>query len=153
MQRRPTYETEGDRQRELEVAEVLARKGGMKPIKLKEFSNVDFALMKGDAVWGVIEVKVRNKLYPQMMLSLHKVQSLRDYAALGLEARVVYATPEGIYVKKVGPERIDGWIGFGGRTDRGDEADQELMVFFGGREEQEPIKRVAASRPEWFHSK
>ena len=155
---RPTYETEADRKREREVIEVIAAMGNMRADKLKEYSAVDFALIRGTKVWGVAEVKVRDKLYPQMMLSLHKVQALRNYAALGLEARVVYATPQGIYVKKIGPESIDGWIGIGGRKDRGDPDDQELMVFFGPmvvngkamNEEERPLARVCDSKQEWF---
>ena len=155
---RPTYETPNDQRKEREVIDVVAAMGNMRADKLKAYSNVDFALVRGEKVWGVCEVKVRNKLYPQMMLSLHKVQALRNYAALGLEARVIYATPEGIYSKRIGPKEIDGWIGMGGRTDRGDDSDVEMCVFFGPmvvngkamNEEAEPMKRVCDSKQEWF---
>jgi hypothetical protein len=155
---RPTYETPADIEREREVIDMVASKAGMTAHKLKAYSNVDFALMKDRVVRMVCEVKVRNKLYPQMMLSLDKVQALRNYAAMGLEARVIYATPEGIYVKKVGPDAIDGWIGMGGRTDRDDPDDTEMVVYFGqmtvnGKrisEEKDPMKRVCDSERRWF---
>jgi hypothetical protein len=155
---RPTYETPADIEREREVIDAVASKAGMTAHKLKAYSNVDFALMKDRVVRMVCEVKVRNKLYPQMMLSLDKVQALRNYAAMGLEARVIYATPEGIYVKKVGPLAIDGWIGMGGRTDRDDPDDTEMVVYFGqmtvnGRrisEEKDPMKRLCDSERRWF---
>lgn len=155
---RPTYETEADLQREREVIDTVASMAGMTAHKLKAYSNVDFALMRDKMVRMVCEVKVRKQHYPQMFLSLHKVQALRHYASLGLEARVIFATPAGIFVKKIGPGSIDGWIGLGGRTDRGDPDDQELMVFFGqlevnGKvypEEAEPLKQIAASQQEWF---
>lgn len=158
MQNRPVYETEPDLRKEREVIEVVARVGRMTVQKLADKSQIDFALMKGDVVWGVAEVKVRNRLYPQMMLSLHKVQALRLHAAMGLQARVIFAVPEGIYAKRIEEGPVDGWIGYGGRTDRGDAQDREPVVFFGElkvngrvmREERQPMTRLADSDPRWF---
>ena len=157
---RPIYESEADRSRERAVIEdVCAVAGGFKAVKLKEFSKVDFALMRGPAVKMLCEVKVRDRHYPQMFLSLEKVQALRNYAAAtGIAARVIFATPKGIFAKKIGPLEIDGWVGLGGRTDRGDPDDVEMVVYFGPlvvggkvyREEVEPMTRIADSRREWF---
>lgn len=155
---RPTYETDRDTKLERAVIQKVATQFGMTADKLPNFSQVDFALSRGPVVWGVAEVKVRNRLYSQMMLSLHKVQALRDLAATGLQARVIYAVPEGIYVKKIGPEEIDGWIGMGGRTDRGDSQDRELVVYFGDahingrliREEKNPMTKLCDSEASWF---
>lgn len=155
---RPTYETADDRSKERQIIDLVATKFGMKAVKLPQFQDIDFALMKGEVVWGVVEVKARGRHYPQMFLSLHKVQALRQYAAAGLQARVIFATPKGIFAKKIGPLEIDGWIGIGGRTDRGDAKDQELMVHFGDlvlgdkvmREEKEPMTRICDSDERWF---
>ena len=155
---RPTYETPADRSKERQIIDVVAGKFGMRAVKLPQFQDIDFALMKGDVVWGVVEIKARRQHYPQMFLSLHKVQALRQYAAAGLQARVIYATPQGIYAKKVGPLEIDGWIGIGGRKDRNDPVDTELMVHWGDlvingqtmKAEQDPMTKICDSNPEWF---
>jgi hypothetical protein len=155
---RPVYETAQDRSKEREIIDMVATKTGMRAVKLPQFQDIDFALMRGEVVWGVVEVKGRRKHYPQMFLSLHKVQALRQYACAGLQARVIYATPQGIFAKKIGKGEIDGWIGLGGRTDRGDNKDQEVMVFFGDlvvngqtmKEEEHPMTKICDSDPRWF---
>lgn len=155
---RPTYETAADQSRERLIVDRVCERFGMKAVKLPQFRDIDFALVRGEVVWGVAEVKCRNKHYPQMFLSLHKVQALRNYAAAGLQARVIFATPQGVFTKKIGPLEIDGWIGIGGRTDRGDNKDQELLVYFGDlvqngktyKEEQEPMQRLCDSDQGWF---
>ena len=155
---RPTFETPRDLQIEAEVADLLAKRSGMKAVKTKQYYPVDWVFMRGELAWGVVEIKVRKKHYPQMMLGLEKVQALRGFAADGLEARVVFCTPEGVFVKKIREGPVDGWIGIGGRKDRGDDQDIEPMVFFGPfvvggvvyKEEAEPMERIADSRPEWF---
>ena len=155
---RPTYETAADQSRERQIVDKLCERFGMKAVKLPQFQDIDFALMRGDAVWGVVEIKCRKKHYPQMFLSLHKVQGLRAYAASGLQARVIFATPEGLFAKKIGPLEVDGWIGIGGRKDRGDEIDTELLVHFGDlvfngktyKEEKDPMTKICDSDPRWF---
>jgi hypothetical protein len=155
---RPLYETAEDRSKERQIIDMVAQRTGMKAVKLPQFQDIDFALMKGDVVWGVVEVKGRRKHYPQMFLSLHKVQALRQYACAGLQARVIFATPQGIYAKKIKEGPIDGWIGIGGRKDRGDAIDTEMMVFFGDlvvgdktlKEEQDPMTKICDSDPRWF---
>ena len=94
-----THETEKDRQNEREVAEILAKRSGMQAVKNKDFHKVDWSFLKGHVVWGVAEIKCRHLHYDQLMVSLDKVQALRDHAASGLEARMVFATPAGIFVK------------------------------------------------------
>ena len=155
---RPTYETANDRSKERQIIDLVATKFGMKAVKLPQFQDIDFALMRGEVVWGVVEVKARGRHYPQMFLSLHKVQALRQYAAAGLQARVIFATPSGVFAKKVGPGEIDGWIGVGGRKDRNDPLDTEMVVHFGDlvvgdktmREEKDPMTKLADSDPRWF---
>ena len=137
---------------------MVATKFGMKAVKLPQFQDIDFALMKGQVVWGVVEVKARGRHYPQMFLSLAKCQALRNYAAAGLQARVIFATPKGIFAKKIGPLEIDGWIGIGGRKDRNDPSDIEMVAHFGDlvlgdkvmREEKEPMTKICDSDERWF---
>lgn len=157
---RPLYETQRDLDLEKQVAQQLAEQYRLTLRKLPAKSSADWGLMRGDLLWGVVEVKVRRAHYDAMMLSLAKVQALREYAVSGLQARVIFATPRGVYAKRIGPEGIDGWIGLGGRTDRGDEQDTEPVVFFGDlkiggqvvRAEKEPMQRLFDSDPAWFDS-
>ena len=152
-----THETEKDRQNEREVAEILAKRSGMQAVKNKDHHRIDWSFLRGEVVWGVAEIKCRHLHYDQMMVSLDKIQALRECAASGLEARMVFATPAGIFVKKIGPEGIDGWIGMGGRADRG-HSEMEPCVYFGNltvggmliKEEKEPMVKIAESKPEWF---
>jgi hypothetical protein len=149
---RPTYETEQDQSRERQIVERMCQQSGLRAVKLPQFEDVDFALLRGEQVWGVVEIKCRGKHYPEMFLSLKKCQALRDYAASGLQSRVIFATPEGVYSKKIGPLVLDGWIGIGGRKDRNDPKDVEMVCFFSvnGKEESEPMKRVCDSDSRWF---
>jgi len=155
---RKTYETPADMSVERAVMDVLAAPGGFTVEKLEKYGPADFALLKNGHVRMVCEVKKRNKHYPQMFVSLAKVQALRDYAAIGIQARVIFATPDGVFSKEIGPGEIDGWIGVGGRSDRGDPKDREMVVFFGDfvvgdkvyKEEKLPMKLVADSNPSWF---
>ena len=146
MQSRPTYETTTDRERERAVMDLVAERTRLAAKKLKTYSEVDYCLMRGERVVGVAEVKVRGRDYPEMFIGVSKVQALRSYAAVGLAARVVFATPSGVYLQEVGPLEITGWIGYGGRQDRGDSQDQEMVVFY----EQGGMRRICDSRPEWF---
>ncbi len=149
---RPLYETAEDRSKERQIIDMVAQRTGMKAVKLPKF-DVDFVLMKGEVVWGVAEVKGRMKHYPQMFVGLEKIQKLRQYACTGLQARMIFATPEGIFAKKIGPAEVDGWIGVGGRKDRGDSLDIELLCYFdtsAPSEEKNVMTRVCDSDPRWF---
>lgn len=146
MQTRPTYETSADKSRERAVVDAVAARTKLTAKKLKKYSEVDFCLLKGDRVVGVAEVKVRGRDYKELFISLTKVQALRDLAAVGLAARIIFATPSGIYLQDIGPLEIMGWIGWGGRADRGDDQDQEMVVFY----DMAGMRLLCDSQPEWF---
>ena len=128
---------------------VIQRVGALtklEPKRLPEYSEADFAMLKQDRVVGVAEVKVRGRRYEQMFVSLHKVQALRDYAAWGLAARLVFALPDGVYVQEITHPQIMGWIGYAGRADRGDWQDTELVVFY----DTHGMRRLCDSDAGWF---
>jgi len=150
---RPIYESATDRAKERAVIDCISAQFNLRAEKLPKF-DIDFALLRGKEVVMVTEVKCRNAHYDQMFISLDKCRVLRDYAATGLQARVIFATPEGVYAKIVGPLHIDGWIGIGGRKDRNDGMDQEMVVYFDTDEAKSkelwPMKRLMDSKQEWF---
>ena len=147
---RPDYETESDRSKEGEVIDIYAHHFGLRPVKLKPSLIVDYALMRRDQMVGVAEVKVRGKAYPEMFISLHKVQEMRKHVMDGTKARVIFATPRGVFVQKVefdpASPAITHHIGMAGRTDRGDKSDMEPVVFF----PMAGMERIADAKQEWF---
>ncbi len=156
---RPRYESEGDRRLELEVIETVAGLAKLSPWKLPPLAHADFALNRGGRTVALAEVKVRRRHFEPLFLSLEKVLELQRYAAAGIKCRVLFATPAGIFSKAIEPGSVGGWIAPGGRSDRGDRSDRELMVHFGdlvvdGRvvERHDRPARVCDSRPEWFSS-
>lgn len=124
---RRTYESERDREREQAVALAAFGPLGLTVAKLPLAYEVDFAVMRGERVVGVAEVKVRSRAYETVLLSLRKVQALERHARCGLIAWLLVAVPEGVYAQRVLPgERLD--VRWGGRADRGDWQDREPVV-------------------------
>lgn len=146
MSSRPRYESKDDKDRELAVITRVGAVTKLEPKRLPEYGEANFAMLRGNRVVGVAEVKVRGKRYPQTLISMHKVQALRDYAALGLAARLIFALPDGVYVQEITHPEIAGWIGYAGRTDRGDAQDTEMVVFY----DTHGMRRLCDSDAGWF---
>ena len=124
---RRAYESERDREREQVVARAVFEPLGLVVAKLPMAYEVDFAVMRGERVVGVAEVKVRSRAYETVLVSLHKVQALRRAAQMGLRAWLLVAVPAGVYAHRVAPAgALD--VRWGGRADRGDWQDMEPVV-------------------------
>lgn len=124
---RPLYESAEDRTRELVAAEAAFGPHGLSVRKLPLAYEVDFAVLRGERVIGVAEVKVRGRAYDTLMLSLHKLQALRRFASTGLLAWVLVSVPAGLYARRIDPdEPLD--VRWGGRLDRGDWQDMEPVA-------------------------
>lgn len=129
---------------EREIAQVVANVARLTLAELP----IGWGLMKDKRVVMHIFTKVMPKL-DLPTLPFHTVNALRDSAAAGLEARAVFASPEGIFVQKIGHPVIDGWIGI---------ENNQLSVTFGQiktgnrfyPEAVEPMQMIAQSRKEWF---
>ncbi len=147
---RPFYESSTDRVKEQEVINLFCEKYKLTAAKLKPSLVVDYGLEKDGHLAYVAEVKVRHKSYPSMFISLHKVQEMRQYVAWGVQARVIFALPQGVYVQKLefpsGNPAIQFEIGIRGRTDRGDAADLEPVVFM----PMAGMTKLFDSKKEWF---
>ena len=126
---RPLYETSGDRDRERQVVEAVFEPYGLRAVKLPRAYELDFAVLRGERMLGMCEVKVRGRAYDTLMLSWHKAQALRAAAREGLIAWLVVALPEGIYTQRVGADAAFD-LRMGGRQDRGDWQDMEPVAHF-----------------------
>lgn len=128
---RPTYETERDRQLERITIEVAAKRWQVTAVKLPQFDEVDYALVRGGRVVGVAEVKTRSNqhdTYQTYMISLRKV--MRGAAlelSAGLRFVLVVGFTDGVWYCRPSKEQ-DCNVSIGGRKDRGDEQDVEMVL-------------------------
>lgn len=126
---RRLYETPEHLKAEAAVIEVLCEKWKCEWWKLPLTYRLDFSLSRDDKVSAWLEIKCRNKKYPEMHLSLHKwMAGLELNRVTGLPFFLVYAFGEEIYWKEVSKDtpKIVMW----GRTDRGDWQDTEPTAVF-----------------------
>ena len=137
---RPTYERPADRSAEREVIdELLTLLGGLKAHKLPRADQIDFAITDADKnVVAVAEVKCRTQRYPTLMLSASKWLRLQEYRSLGIDALLVVRWPEGTFIAPALPECVAS-VEIGGRIDRGDPEDMEMVVHVRG----DAFKRMA----------
>jgi hypothetical protein len=137
---RPSYETERDRQNELEVAKVVCDLWGLTYVKMKPFYEVDFALMRFKDVKAVLEVRCRRQTYEQLdqwggiFMSIHKWTAFkRWHDELPLTAIFAIRLLDGIYalIMKEG-EAFAGWepvkLTLGGSNNPRDEWDIEPLI-------------------------
>lgn len=129
---RPTYETEGDKNREAKVIDSLCAVWECNATKLPKFYKQDWALTSvGGTVRALVEVKCRThprERYPTLILSLEKWLALAMLSE-HTNAKGILAVQfsDGIFwmVAKPQPQ----WrIAIGGRTDRNDPDDVEPVV-------------------------
>ena len=137
---RPIYETETDRQRELSVAETVAVFIGGRLVKTRPMSSVDYIVQDVDGTaTGLLEIKVRRYTPEEMdlmggfFLSERKLLLIHSTAKhLKMDFHLVVKAENSILhlpLKDGKPwpklERMTG-----GRFDRGDGKDVEVMCLF-----------------------
>jgi hypothetical protein len=134
---RPTYETANDLDRERIVASYLERSWNCNLRKLSKFGVLDFAFEKVNeegilVVRGFVEVKRRNCAhdnYPTILVSSAKRQqaiSLLD--ATGCSSAFVIVYDDRVkYISLIEPPC---YTTVGGRFDRGDKADEEVVLHY-----------------------
>jgi len=95
--------------------------------KLPVSYGFDFLVKNGrsSSVW---EVKRRSKAYDTWFVSLLKLLKAKQYESLGIEAYALVEIDKVPY--KVRLTETPHHIGWGGRSDRNDSADQEPMVHY-----------------------
>jgi len=124
---RPAYETSANIAAEQSVAQRLEQLWSCKLVKTPRFYEFDYAITQDLAVKAFCEIKVREKHYQTLLLSLHKWKlGLEMAGASGLPFLLVAKTPAGLFymtaVKK--PYAIE----MRGRTDRNDDQDIEPCI-------------------------
>lgn len=96
------------------------------------FSEIDYALTRGQNVLALVEVKTRTNAlgaYATYMISAHKIEfGLRWERTFGIPFLLVVEFTDGIYWVKV--SEIPFKVEMGGRRDRGDKDDTEIVVHF-----------------------
>ncbi len=124
---RQTYETEKDRAAELEIADCFGQRYGYQVVKRGVFDHYDFDALKGSGVVGHFECKRRyNPMsrYADFLISMIKVNAAKTKT---LPCVIVVQWDD--CIGWVRPERV-AYTKMGGRSDRDDPADRELMAHF-----------------------
>lgn len=137
---RPIYESEGDRQNQLSVAEIMAPILRSRLIKTPYLSAVDYVVQSLEGVaTGLLEVKVRSYSPEEMdrmggfFLSERKLLLVYDVVrTMKMDFHLVVKTPNcllHLLFKDGKPwPRLE--RKFGGRFDRGDSKDAETLCLF-----------------------
>lgn len=129
---RPIYEKAQDRANELSVATQIADAYALTFCKLPRSYAADFAFMKDGRCVMVCEIKCRTnpaQQYPTYMLSVIKRYSVRQLAAeLGARPLLVVRFTDQLLHINLNDEPDH--IAEGGRTDRGDAQDVELVCHY-----------------------
>ena len=137
---RPIYESKADRQRELSVAEIIAPILRSRLIRTRNLSSVDYVVQDLDgAATGLMEIKVRKYTPEQLdamggfflseakLLVIHKMaRNLKMDFHLVVETPICLlhlCFPDGKPWPRL--ERT-----FGGRFDRNDSKDKEILCLF-----------------------
>ena len=126
---RPSYETTADREREADIAATLADAWRCQLIPMPPKTPFDYAAARGGKVQALVEIKTRtnhaNK-YPTYMISAEKINEC-------LTRSINWRVP--FYLVVSFQDQIMFWSGksmgfsleIGGRQDRGDSQDIELV--------------------------
>lgn len=133
---RPIYETSENREAQEEIIYAYARAVRLIPVKMPRLSVFDYEMHDGNRVQQVVEVKARKK--PMSRLTGNggyaiSARKLRDLRAIARErhctAYLVVRAADGIYAAPIPCTGTKWQRHIGGRTDRNDPADIELMEF------------------------
>ena len=130
---RPVYETAENLKSEKDIALFLKEKHKLNCFKMPISYRIDWAVLSfSGKLRGFMELKVRSvakKRYPTLMLSLGKCITgcnLAQSTGTAFWVAVKWTDCFGVY-RVVQPFED---VGVGGRTDRGDSADVEPVVYF-----------------------
>ena len=126
---RPIYETPADVKRESDVADFLAKAWRCDFVKMPFKSIYDYAAMRGKLVEAIIEIKTRtnpHNQYPTYMISAEKVCQCMDRSMrLNVPFYLVVNFTDALMFWRA--DTNDFTVELGGRKDRGDSQDIELV--------------------------
>ena len=163
---RPTYETDTDLDRELDVATKLSKEWRCDVTKTKKFYPVDYVATRDGRLVSLLEIKTRNYTMDELerfggfMISAEKLVRARELSEMvrvpfilvlklfgalgdqgipsdrtsqgtgGARERGSHQEGETYYRSFYNRERYSGEVRLGGRTDRNDPDDRELVMLF-----------------------
>lgn len=130
---RTMYESEQDRINQRKAVSLLCSKWDCSLIETPPAYPFDYMLMRHDKAVAFLEVKVRNKDYGNLMLSLHKWTDgrfLSDMTKLPFMLAWVVKSHGRVEIRCIDVGKAEAVrIGYGGRQDRSDGYDLEPVVF------------------------
>lgn len=135
------YQTEEDLRREREVADVVCARYGLEPVKLPDYTRLDFMLHRDGIAEAVLEIKCRNissAKYDTYMLSKGKYDAMLDWLRMGFKVVLAVRWTDTIGIVRL---PVDHTEDIGGRTDRNDALDIERVVHI-------PIERFRMLTPQ-----
>ena len=127
---RTRYESAEDLDRERIVMAAVGKAWGVEFTKMPDRYRMDFALTVENVVVGFAEVKCRNvhsSTYDSFFISSEKLLTSQAWEALGVPCTAIIAYTDGIFTV---PLKDPDHYAPGGRSDRADAADQEVMAHF-----------------------
>jgi hypothetical protein len=132
--KRPLYETPDNLRAEANLAAFIAERWQCQPQKLWQLSQIDYALLREKKLTALAEMKCRmnpKNAYDTYMLSLDKIMAglrLQEVTDLPVFLVVRWTDATG-YLRICKPK----FVGIGGRKDRNDRLDTELVGHFDTR--------------------
>jgi len=128
----PTYETDTDRVNEQAVRSLLEKKHGLLLHKIKPIYGLDFAGFKDGKLTHFIEVKCRTfekEKYETTVINAHKVLAAGRLIRT-FERKAILVVRWTDFTGWCPFEEVGLWdMGMGGRNDRNDPNDRDLMVY------------------------
>jgi hypothetical protein len=130
---RPRYETKADRKREAKAITVLENRLGLRAEKMPQGHRADFSMHDtDDRIVGYVEVKTRtcnHNTYETYHVSKDKLLALQNFADReGKRAGLLVQWKDRTGFISVGRFLNNATFKKGGRWDRGDKFDVELMA-------------------------
>jgi hypothetical protein len=126
---RPVYENKEDSKREADVAKILEKSWKCDLIKMPPKSPFDYAAKRGKLIEAIVEIKTRTNTfqkYPTYMISAEKVCACMQRSIyLRVPFYLVVQFTDGVYYWSSNQEGFT--LDVGGRTDRGDTLDLEMV--------------------------
>lgn len=132
---RPAYETLEDLKREWEIAHLVGEHWDFTAKKLPRRYTLDYCMVRGKPgarhheVVGGLEVKVRKKKYPTLILGQTKMYGAQLYLNMEPPRKsfIVVEWPDGIHFREMVLD-AETRLSWGGRQDRGDWQDLEPLI-------------------------
>jgi len=127
---RTRYETQDDLDRERLVMTAVGKAWGVEFTKLPDRYRMDYVLTVGNIGVGFAEIKCRTHTstsYDTWFISSEKLLTAQSWEALGLPCTAIVQFADGIFTV---PLKDPDYYAPGGRSDRADGDDQEVMAHF-----------------------